>query len=141
MQGLAVDSLLDGQAPLRHRPAAFDYDWRVVHGAGDPVDWGRYAILQLALDEVAGYRRACAEMLERFGEKDDTYAADLVAWTWANGPHSAGEGGPYLRLAERAAAGSTKDEIFRDTLGAVLYRAGRTDAAVRPHDSPERNAR
>ena len=37
--------------------------------------------MRLALGDFEGYRKACEDLLERFGQTDDLHTANVVAWT------------------------------------------------------------
>jgi tetratricopeptide (TPR) repeat protein len=84
--------------------------------------------LRAARDE-AGCRRACATLLERFGERDDS--APTAALVCVASPATMPDWRPLLARAEKQAAASPQEVGHRVTLGAVLYRMGRFEAAAR----------
>jgi tetratricopeptide (TPR) repeat protein len=81
----------------------------------------------------AGWRRASATMLDRFGGAGAARAANDVAWACALGPGATPDPGVPVRLAEVALRDGPESfrDIYLNTLGAALYRAGRYDEAIR----------
>jgi tetratricopeptide (TPR) repeat protein len=93
----------------------------------------RRVLLLLESGDRAGWRDACAALLDRFGGTIDPRPAGEVARAWALAPGPAGDPAAPLRLAEVGTGligtpGAMADTVT--TLGAVLYRAGRCDAAI-----------
>jgi hypothetical protein len=93
----------------------------------------RRVLLLLESGDRAGWRDVCAALLARFGGTIDTRTAGEVARAWALAPGPAGDPAAPLRLAEVGSGligtpGAMADAVT--TLGAVLYRAGRTDQAI-----------
>jgi Flp pilus assembly protein TadD len=81
----------------------------------------------------AGWRRATATMLDRFGGAGAAGTANDVAWACALGPGATADPGVPVRLAEvalRDGPESSRD-TYLNTLGSALYRAGRYDEAIR----------
>jgi hypothetical protein len=76
------------------------------------------------------YRRTCASLLERFGKSEDPATAHLAARACALAPEAVADFTQPLQLAERAAASEPNNHTRLTTLAAVLYRAGRFDAAL-----------
>jgi Flp pilus assembly protein TadD len=89
-----------------------------------------HALLQLYLGDENGYRQACATLLQRWGSAKDPQILNTVAWTCALAPKAVADLGPVVRLAEKAVEGLPNDRHFLNTLGAILYRAGRCEEAV-----------
>jgi tetratricopeptide (TPR) repeat protein len=97
------------------------------------------ALLLLESGDRAGWRDACAALLDRFGGTIDPRAAREVARAWALAPGPAGDPAAPLRLADVAigldknpfgagAADAKTDAVT--TLGAALHRAGRPAEAI-----------
>jgi WD40 repeat protein/tetratricopeptide (TPR) repeat protein/tRNA A-37 threonylcarbamoyl transferase component Bud32 len=86
----------------------------------------------VAIGDLSGWRRAIAETLDRYGATTVPHAANNAAWTCALGPATTAEAGAAVRLAEIAVDRSegTSRANNLNTLGAVLYRAGRFDEAI-----------
>jgi Flp pilus assembly protein TadD len=91
------------------------------------------ALVLLESGDRDGWRDVCAALLARFGGTIDPRAAGEVARALAVAPGPAGDPAAPLRLAEVAVGidedpGAKADAVT--TLGAVLYRAGRSDQAI-----------
>jgi tetratricopeptide (TPR) repeat protein len=109
--------------------------------AGDPTVWLYLARVQLARGDAAGYQKTCDEVLARF-PRDSGVSLNQVAWTWALADHPAAPAEVKKRVVElaRAAAeqrltgpvsGRNQAANSLNTLGAVLYRAGNREEAVK----------
>src|SRR5262249_9508198 len=92
--------------------------------------WFNRAMMCLAVKDTKGYRSICAQMLERFGEREDWETANLVAWTCVHLPDAVADPTQVVRLAEKAMAAKPKDYVTLNTLGVVLFRAGKLEAAI-----------
>jgi serine/threonine protein kinase/tetratricopeptide (TPR) repeat protein len=91
----------------------------------------KYALLRLHLGGRDAHRTACAAMLTRFGNSPDLDAAYWTAWTCTLGPDAVSDWQPVVRLAEKALAADRKNCDKLQLLGAVLYRAGRFEEALK----------
>jgi tetratricopeptide (TPR) repeat protein len=91
------------------------------------------ALVLLESGDRAGWRDACAALLDLFRRTIDARAAGEVARAWALAPGPPADPAAPLRLAE-VAVGPDADAVEKadalTTLGAALYRAGRSDAAI-----------
>jgi WD40 repeat protein len=92
-----------------------------------------HAVALLQAGDAATYRRLCRHAAEvvAAGQVPPEMAND-VAWLFVLGPEAVPAYGPIVRLAEQAvssAKGASKYTVL-NTLGAVLYRAGRYQDAV-----------
>jgi WD40 repeat protein/tetratricopeptide (TPR) repeat protein len=98
--------------------------------ADDAKLWYHLALCRLAARDVAGYRNACATLLQRFGRslKEDvpTWVAHPCTW----GPAAPDDLTSALTVAKRQAARHPDSCGPLHTLGALLYRAGRFEDAV-----------
>src|SRR5262249_10083800 len=102
--------------------------------------WGWHAEALLNAGDDEGYRRACAGMLERFGESSDPSEAHAAARACLLGPRPGVELARVVPLAERALAdGGVHDDKaeYLETLALARYRAGRFEEALRLLDEPE----
>jgi hypothetical protein len=107
----------------------------------DPNSQGYRHLHILTLVEAgntAGVRRACADLLKRFGNTTDPVQAHLVAWYCVLAPDAVADPKAPVGLAEAALAGHpgrgrARSEVLK-TLGAALYRAGRFEQALRRLD-------
>jgi WD40 repeat protein/serine/threonine protein kinase len=117
---------------LGHRQAAADFDLRRIEGLRDFNPWYQTALVHQAVGDRGGYRSSCAGMLRLFGTENETpaEARDLTAWACALGPDAAGDLTPALALAQRTRDEKPENPSAMQTLGALLYRAGRFEEAV-----------
>lgn len=91
--------------------------------------WHRQALAQLGAGQMEEYRRTCADMLQRFGRAEDPISTHWIASTCVLVPEAVENLNHVIQLAEKAV--EANDTIARlNTLGAVLYRAGRFDEAI-----------
>jgi Flp pilus assembly protein TadD len=86
--------------------------------------------MRLQQGDQEGYRQACAWMIGRFGKATDASTANTVAWACALGQEALPDLKPALQLASVAVLANAKDASARNTLGAVLCRAGRYKEAL-----------
>jgi tetratricopeptide (TPR) repeat protein len=101
--------------------------------ASDHMSWYSEAVLRLQLGDVEGYRRACRQMLERFGQTKEAYVADRTAKTCLLMPDAVDDLKPVVRLAEQAVTGTEKNTDYGWFLlarGMAHYRTGEFAAAV-----------
>jgi tetratricopeptide (TPR) repeat protein len=90
-----------------------------------------YALLCLAVNDTEEYRQACTALLELAGQVKDLDAAVTIARICTFAPDAAADLGPALRLAEMAVAKGPRTHHYLATLGAMLYRVGKFDAAIK----------
>jgi tetratricopeptide (TPR) repeat protein len=88
------------------------------------------AVLYLAVGDEAGYRRVCAELLQRFGAGASLANAREAVWTGALRPDAVPDPSQFAHIAERVVAQEPKSAVNQRTLGAALYRAGRFEEAI-----------
>jgi WD40 repeat protein/tetratricopeptide (TPR) repeat protein len=104
----------------------------------DPNDhWNWYVsgAVSLQLGDRDGYRRACQEMLRRFGHTRDPMIAERTAKLCFVWPEAAGDLARPLRLAEEAASGTERHNLapfFQAVKGFADYRAGRYEQSLDP---------
>jgi len=81
--------------------AAALYTQGLAQGSPEDLEfYRRLATLLLAAGDREGYRRACVEMLEQFGNTVVPATAATVAWTCSLGPAPVAEAARLSRLAE-----------------------------------------
>jgi tetratricopeptide (TPR) repeat protein len=86
----------------------------------------------LALRDETGVRRACSVLLDRFGTTTSHHIANNVAWYCLLAPGAVANRAAPVRLAQFAVNDAPEAEKpnFLNTLGAALYRAGRSEEAI-----------
>jgi tetratricopeptide (TPR) repeat protein len=109
--------------------AAAEYA-RAVALLDDAELWCEYAPSLLLAGDAAGYRRACAHVLERFGTTKDGRVAYLAARICSLGPDAVADPEWPVRLGKRAAETDQSAGYSLHALGMAHYRAGRFDAAI-----------
>jgi Flp pilus assembly protein TadD len=85
-------------------------------------------LLRLQRGDEKGYRRACAELLERYGKTRQPWDANTVARACALLPDAVTDYTQPLALARLAA--TQKGFATLNTLGTLLYRAGKDEEAI-----------
>jgi WD40 repeat protein/tetratricopeptide (TPR) repeat protein len=94
--------------------------------------WRNLALGCLHSGDRAAYCKVCAAALGEVSPPPNLHMANLVAWVCALGPEGVADYRRPLALAELAVSHSRPDEKHGalNTLGALLYRAGRWREAV-----------
>jgi tetratricopeptide (TPR) repeat protein len=129
------DALARLQASRGHPDrAAGTWDEAVRLDPDDIESRRRLALALLVSGHRTGWRRQAAELLERSAGMTDFRTAMLIAEACAWGPDALNDPTAPVRLAE-AVVGGLNPAISRadamSTLGSALYRAGRSDDAIR----------
>jgi serine/threonine-protein kinase len=92
--------------------------------------WFEHACLRLLAGDTAGYRRACADLVERSHRRDSTLRSSVVARTCTLGPGAVAD----LKAVEQAAQpelAAKRAPLWAPTEQAALhYRAGRYEQAA-----------
>jgi tetratricopeptide (TPR) repeat protein len=86
------------------------------------------AVTRLLAGDLPGYRAACAEMLERFKSIDDSTAAVRVAHACSLAAEAVNDLPGLIQVSERATRWVASNAR---AVGAVLFRAGRLEEALR----------
>jgi tetratricopeptide (TPR) repeat protein len=106
----------------------------MAYSPDDPKWHHRLILTLLAAGDQEAALRARAEMLHRFGAAPDPDEAIEIAWAASVVPGAIDrpELSISIRLAERAAESATasQKDLYNNTLGAALYRAGRLEATI-----------
>ncbi|MDZ4689371.1 MAG: tetratricopeptide repeat protein [Planctomycetaceae bacterium] len=97
----------------------------------DPLPRYRQALACIQLEDVAGYRKLCADMLGQFGLEAKTESARWTVWTCVLAADAVTDWKVPLQLAEQAVADKPKNYRALNHHGAVLYRAGQYQAALK----------
>jgi WD40 repeat protein len=94
------------------------------------VPWCYGALAQCCVPRANEYQAICRGMIEQFREDESPNTGYWVAWTCVLRPEAVDNYEPVIRLAEQAVEADPESETYLDTLGVVLYRAGRAEEAV-----------
>jgi tetratricopeptide (TPR) repeat protein len=100
-----------------------------------------HVLTLLEAENRAGVRRACEDLLRRFGKTTDPAQAESVAWYCVLAPDAVADHEALVPLAEAALAGhpergKERSDVLK-TLGAALFRAGRFEEAIRRLDESD----
>jgi eukaryotic-like serine/threonine-protein kinase len=129
-----IEPLARGEAFVcsgRWHEAALAIDRAIASGVVHLEAWTCHALLRRAERDGPGYRTACRHLLQAFGEPGLSWRVDnTIAWACALGPEAVEDYSRVLRRAEAATASHPTPSLL-NTLGAILYRAGRFEEAVR----------
>jgi len=90
----------------------------------------RAALAQLVDGQTDSYRDTCRTMLQQFQDTETPVDGYWVAWTSLLGPGAVDDYGPVVQMAELAVEAKPDSVPYVNTLGAILYRAGRFEEAV-----------
>jgi WD40 repeat protein/Flp pilus assembly protein TadD len=96
-----------------------------------PRDLAPLGPQHLGRGDRTGYSLVCSTLLDRFGKTNNPAFADEVAWICAIGPQAVPDLEPAVELARLAVRANPKNHYPRNTLGAILIRAGQYQEAVR----------
>ncbi len=110
------------------------FDLAIQLAPDEAMWWNMRATAELSDGQLDAYRRHCAEMLRYFGsqEKPAHAACDEVCKTCTFIPDAVSDWSTALALADRAVEMYPDNGRYLATRGAVLYRAGRWEEALRP---------
>jgi tetratricopeptide (TPR) repeat protein len=88
------------------------------------------AQVRLQQGDDKGYRRACADLLAKHGKTTDQNEANTVAWACSLVPDAVADFTVPLDLARLAVNKAPKEHAILNTLGTLLYRAGKDAEAI-----------
>jgi tetratricopeptide (TPR) repeat protein len=100
----------------------------------------RVATLQLMRGDALGYQTACERLLGRFEQVKSVLTANSATWACALGPDALKDMGRAVRLAEWVVSVQPNNTSYRDTLGALYYRAGDMKATIKELSESKRPA-
>jgi tetratricopeptide (TPR) repeat protein len=107
-----------------------DYSKTVELDPDKILPWYYRSLMVLAQGDIEGYRQSCQGMLEHFGQTEEQGTAHWVAWTCVLASNAAEDLDQVVKLAEQGSGRDDMSDQYLNTLGAILYRAGRFDEAV-----------
>jgi tetratricopeptide (TPR) repeat protein len=96
---------------------------------GEHWNWYARAVLCLHTGDVEGYRRACRQMLERFGQSGDEVTAERLAKSCLLLPNSVPDAKQVQKLAEKLIE-KRPSPSYLMIKGLADYRAGRYTGAI-----------
>jgi tetratricopeptide (TPR) repeat protein len=112
-----------------HAAAAFEA--AITAGARHVDAQTRRVLLHQARGDQSAYRESCGQFLQMFEAPELVpRAANEIAWACALGPAAVDDYARVVHLAESAVASRPLSGRL-NTLGAILYRAGRFEEAIR----------
>jgi WD40 repeat protein/tetratricopeptide (TPR) repeat protein len=114
--------------------AAADFAKAVSLGREDAGNWHRQVLLRLAGGNADSYRKDCQRMDRHFRTSDNPDKVVILAWTCALAPTALTDLKPLLARAEKAANDQPTSSAYVGTAGALLYRTGQYEAAVKRLD-------
>jgi WD40 repeat protein/tRNA A-37 threonylcarbamoyl transferase component Bud32/tetratricopeptide (TPR) repeat protein len=128
----------------RWKAAVTDYAKALELGAHSPGAWSRYAWLCWSLGDQSGYRKGCTGLLERYGRSASPVEESMmVVRSCVLAPNAVPDPMVPVHLAERAVQSVPSNGEYLCVLGALLYRAGKSELAVqrleegiKAHSSP-----
>ena len=92
----------------------------------------RLAMIELASNNLAGYRHACAKLITLYDSSYDLKSVDAVGWTCALGANAVADQDAMSKLVAKLVPEGPEHPIYLQTVGAANYRAGQfEDAASR----------
>src|SRR5262249_37910355 len=104
----------------------------------NPRSWNCLAHLRIHSGNAEEHRKLCAELLTRFGKKNDFFCRSYVTWNCVLAPHSVQDFKTVLELAAGLATQYPKSRGNLLVHGAALYRCGQWKAAIeRIHESQQ----
>jgi WD40 repeat protein/Flp pilus assembly protein TadD len=119
----------------RWEKAAALYAEAIPRGPVTPSTWQKYAWVRLRTGDQAGYRKVCETMLKDMNKEPQNILVVLaVSQATILGPQAVAEYEPVIALTEstvRKVLPHSQDlrHVLLRSLGALLYRAGRTEEA------------
>jgi WD40 repeat protein len=107
-------------------------DYFAREAKAKPADlgaWSRAALVSLAAGNQADYRQLCTFIRDTFLRSPNANEVNNAAWACAQGPDALTDFEPVVRALEKATGPKPHSDQL-NTLGAVLYRAGRYADAI-----------
>jgi WD40 repeat protein/serine/threonine protein kinase len=114
----------------RWSEAAGDFQAILTQDNKQYYDHYRHALLSVASADPEKYRVSCRTMLEVLSETENVMAQHFIAWTCSLRPDALDNYDKPIALATKAIEAKPEVKEHLNSLGAVLYRAGRYDEAI-----------
>ena len=130
--GLAYRHRGDARAAQKQwTDAAADFRQATMLSPDDVRSWSQYLHVLLAENDLDGYRRDLPKVLDRFGKSDDAVTLNMAAWLAALPANGESDAKQAVALAARSWEQDRDNPSRRNTLAALLYRAGDVTAALK----------
>jgi tetratricopeptide (TPR) repeat protein len=113
------------------KEAAADFARAIELDPDNPLHQYRQAMVRLELGETAGYRKLCADMLARLDPAAKADSAHWIVWTCVLAADAVADWKIPLQLAEKAVADDPESYRALNQQGAVLYRVGQYQEALK----------
>ena len=91
----------------------------------------RRALAHLGMGDTEKYRQSCNQFLEYFEETEDPAVCHWVALSCVLAPDAVEDFSRVIELAQFATESSNETDHTRNVLGAILYRAGKFNEALK----------
>jgi WD40 repeat protein len=111
--------------------AVSDFAKAVERAPTSRRDLANLAIAQLGRSDLPAYCCTCIRAYERLHKTDIPSDWNSLSWTCSITPNDAVDPAKLVQLMDRAVKAEPKTYPFLNTRGAVLYRAGRFEDAIR----------
>jgi WD40 repeat protein/tetratricopeptide (TPR) repeat protein len=105
------------------KKAADAYAKAIRFGTEDPATWYEHALVQLSSGDVRGYRRTCARMIKKFGDREERKTRGILLDACTLAPEAVSDFKTLMAWAERDVVEFPANIKARVRLGAVLLRA------------------
>jgi tetratricopeptide (TPR) repeat protein len=110
----------------QYESAAADFARAVKAKPEDPSFWYCHAMANLGANDLQGYGRVCAGMLQQFGNTKDPAIAARVVYTCVPVVEGAADAAEMVRLGKVAVH-------YQRALASAFYRDGQYEAAIREY--------
>jgi tetratricopeptide (TPR) repeat protein len=88
------------------------------------------AMIELALNNLEGYRQACIKLFARYEDSSDLVTVDEAAWICVLAADAVADQDALTKLVTKLVPEGAEHPIYLQTVGAANYRAGHYEAAV-----------
>ncbi len=115
----------------KYKEAAADFSrlleiWPTYHSR-----WEQLALTLVASGDLDGYRKFCTRLVERQAGITDASEANNAVWCSIFAPKPVADAEKLLLVARKTLADDPEDFNHLNTLGAALYRAGKSEESIR----------
>jgi WD40 repeat protein/serine/threonine protein kinase/Flp pilus assembly protein TadD len=118
--------------------ATADFAKALEQQKNDPTRSYYLALTFLRRPDFAAYRKLCADMIGRFASVAKTDSTHFAVWTCVLAPDAVADWKVPLRLATAVLVDNSKSNLALSLHGALLYRAGQFEEALKRLTEAER---